>query len=203
MLDLVAFAPIGRNLQDRGTTQAAMGEQHRFVEHRLAMPHPGLDGDTGQRLQPLQQRLVEGQRHQGGPRLRHRQAELPGEAIAEIARAHFGNGFSARRNHQRAALHRFAVQEPQQKTFRRFLDLIDFAVQAQLRVGLPHFGKKKIDDLLGRSIAEQLAQGFFVIGDAVALDQRDEILRRVAAERRNAEMRIGGEKLRGAWRFDW
>ena len=64
-------------------------------------------------------------------------------------------------------------------------------------MGLPHFGQQQIDDLLRRSVAEKLAKGLFVPGDAVPLDQSDEVMRRIAAERRNAEMRVGREELRG------
>src|SRR6185437_3867480 len=39
------------------------------------------------------------------------------------------------------------------------------------------------------------AERLFVIGDAVALDERDEVALRVAAERRDAEMRVSGEKI--------
>jgi hypothetical protein len=42
-------------------------------------------------------------------------------------------------------------------------------------------------------VAEQLPQRLFVPGDAVALDQREKVLRRVAAQRRLGEMRVGGE----------
>ena len=48
-----------------------------------------------------------------------------------------------------------------------------------------------LDDLLRRRVAEQLTQRLFVPGDAVAMDQRDEISGRVARQRRFGEMRIG------------
>jgi hypothetical protein len=50
--------------------------------------------------------------------------------------------------------------------------------------------KQHIDNLPRRAIAEQLAQRLFVPGDAVLLDQRKEILRGIAAERRLGEMRV-------------
>ncbi|MNT63618.1 hypothetical protein D3C72_2014500 [compost metagenome] len=44
--------------------------------------------------------------------------------------------------------------------------------------------------MLATVVAEQLSQLFLVIGDAVALHQRDEVLRRVLRQRRAAEIRI-------------
>ena len=50
-----------------------------------------------------------------------------------------------------------------------------------------------VDDLPRRAIAEQLSQRLFVPGDAMPLDQREEILRRIAPQRGLGEMRVGGE----------
>ncbi len=44
-------------------------------------------------------------------------------------------------------------------------------------------------------IAEQLSQFLLVISNAVLRDQRNEIRRRVACQRRLAEVRIGGKKI--------
>src|SRR5260370_16873703 len=50
------------------------------------------------------------------------------------------------------------------------------------------------EDLARRSVTEKLAKSFLVIADAMAFDQGDEIVLRVAAERGFAEMRVGGKK---------
>jgi hypothetical protein len=50
------------------------------------------------------------------------------------------------------------------------------------------------DDVLGGAIAEELAEGLLVIGNAMPLDERDEVPRRIAGERRACEVRIGGEE---------
>jgi hypothetical protein len=47
------------------------------------------------------------------------------------------------------------------------------------------------DDLARGAVAEELTQRLLVPGDAVLLDQREEILRGVAAQRRLDEMRVG------------
>ncbi len=56
------------------------------------------------------------------------------------------------------------------------------------------FSEQHGHDGAGRSVAEQLAERLLVVGDAMALDQRDEIILGVAGERRPAEVRIAGEK---------
>ncbi len=61
------------------------------------------------------------------------------------------------------------------------------------------FGQQHGHDLARRAVAKQLPQCLLVPGDAVLLDQGDEIMLGVAAERRLAEMRIGrDEALRPA-----
>ncbi len=57
------------------------------------------------------------------------------------------------------------------------------------------------DDLFCRAVAEELAEGLFVPGDAVALDQREKVGRRVAGQGRLGEMRVGGEEV-GCGRAD-
>src|SRR5271156_1382258 len=51
------------------------------------------------------------------------------------------------------------------------------------------------NDVLRRTVAEQLAQLLFVVGDPVLFHQRDEIRRGVAGQRRLREMRIRGEEM--------
>src|SRR5882672_7272789 len=52
-------------------------------------------------------------------------------------------------------------------------------------------------DVARGAIAEELAESFFVIRDAMPLDHRDEIALSVAAERGLAEVRIGGKESIG------
>lgn len=49
------------------------------------------------------------------------------------------------------------------------------------------------DDLSRGTVAEQLAQRLFVIGNGMALDQIDKMLRRIIAERRSCEMGVCGQ----------
>ena len=56
------------------------------------------------------------------------------------------------------------------------------------------FGQQHGHDGARRAVAEQLAERLLVIGDAMALHQRDEIGLRVAAQRRPAEVRVARQK---------
>ena len=57
------------------------------------------------------------------------------------------------------------------------------------------FGAQHLDDLLGAAVAEELAEGFLVVGDAVFFDEGDEIGGSVAGEGGFSEMRIFGEEV--------
>jgi hypothetical protein len=60
------------------------------------------------------------------------------------------------------------------------------------------FGEQHVDDLRARAVAEELALVLFVPGDAMALDQGDEVARRVARQGRAAEVGIGRVEVRRA-----
>jgi hypothetical protein len=78
--------------------------------------------------------------------------------------------------------------------------MADFAERlAQRKVHAPlcAFVQQQGHDLPGRAVAEQLAQGFFMPGDPVAVDQVDEVLRAVAAECALCEMGVGGNVTLG------
>ena len=72
-----------------------------------------------------------------------------------------------------------------------------------LDAGRRAFGQQHIDDLLAGAVAEQLALVLFVAGDAMALHQRDEVARRVARERRTAEVGVGRQKVLRPGRRGW
>ena len=59
------------------------------------------------------------------------------------------------------------------------------------------------DDVASGAVAEELAQCFLVIGDAVLLDQCDEVMRRIAGERGASEVRIARRGRRRPCSGDW
>src|SRR5208337_3566031 len=60
--------------------------------------------------------------------------------------------------------------------------------------GLFAFGKQQVENRLGGAIAEELAKGFLVPGNMVALDEFKEVLRLIKRERGLGVVRIGGEE---------
>src|SRR4030095_1473469 len=60
------------------------------------------------------------------------------------------------------------------------------------------FPQQQVDDLLRTAITEKLSQRFFVIGDAVAFHQRDEVCGCLTSERRLTEVRVRGNKVIGS-----
>src|SRR5258707_12151587 len=60
------------------------------------------------------------------------------------------------------------------------------------------FGQQHGHDLARRAVAEKLTQGLLVPGDAMLVDQGDEIVLGAARQRRFAEMRIARQERLGA-----
>ena len=135
-------------------------------------------------------RAGQGQRHQPGARGQHRVAELPGQRVAEAAGAHARDRQPAAGDHQRrrdeASLRRVQAETPVVEV----LDALDAAMRAHLHAGGRAFGQQHRHHLLAGVVAEQLAEFLLVVGDAVAFDQFDEMPRRVARQRRLAEVRV-------------
>ena len=78
-------------------------------------------------------------------------------------------------------------------------DAGDAARDADVDARRRAFIQQHLHDLArrARAFAEELAERLFVVGDAVLLDQRDEIALRVARQRRAGEVRVGGDEARG------
>src|SRR3546814_6279902 len=68
---------------------------------------------------------------------------------------------------------------------------------AHIDPALRRFFEEHRDDCLRRTVAEQLAERLFVPGDAMGVDQRDEIGGGVARQRRLGEMRVRRQKAIG------
>ncbi len=196
-----AGLPIAGDLQHRRPREAAVREQQVFQEGRALLLRAGGDLD-GQR-QPGQLRIrrpgvaVESERHEARAAFHQRNAELLRQPVAEVGRADLGDGEPARGHHQAAGLHRAAVG----------IDVVGGSasplgacrVESHLLhgAGLPvldlaglAFGQQHPDQVFGRSVREELALVLLVVGDAVAFDQRDEVRRGVARQRRARELRV-------------
>ena len=153
-----------------------MGEEAGFLECGLAAAHEGMRRDA--RKLPEQHILAaERQRDERRARLDHPEAELAGEIVGEAARAQFGDARPASGDGQR----RRSVASPADPHLEQAIAARYFGnAFAQLeRHVLGACGEEHRDDLPRRAIAEELAQRLFMPGDAMRIDQGDEIVRRV------------------------
>ena len=150
--------------------------------------------DAGQRLE---QSLVgwEGERHQGRPRLDDLVPEMPCDVIRETGGAKLGDRQPARREHKARRPRRLIAEGDMEETV-AVLDGRGLAERGLDAAGLA-FGQQHSDDLLRRSVAEQLAERLFVPGDPVPVDQSDEVRRFEPPQGRLGEMRIGRQEIRG------
>jgi hypothetical protein len=81
--------------------------------------------------------------------------------------------------------------EPYDKAPVGLLDALERCREFQHHPGLAHLAGQQVDDLLARTIAEQLPERLLVVGDPIAVDQLDEVGRRVPGQRRDREPLVG------------
>ena len=176
-----------------------MREQCRFRKAGLLSLGPGPGNyRRGHARNFAEQHLfaAQRQRDEGGARLHDLEAELPCQIIGEAGRAHFGDRRAAGRDNQRRggmAIRLGRHREPR-------LDGIDLlaTTDRHLAPEVPRpraFFQQHVDDLLRRSVTEQLAQSLFVPGDPMAFDHVEEIARRVSRQRGFGEMRVGRQVI--------
>jgi len=73
----------------------------------------------------------------------------------------------------------------------------DLDAAAGVDLGLAGFFFEHGNDLLRGAVAEELAEGFFVVLDAMLFDEGDEVLGREAGERGLGEVRVCAEEVFG------
>ena len=134
--------------------------------------------------------LAQGQRHQCRPRLDDLEAELARQIVGEAGRPHLRDGRTAGGDHQRRRGGGPAAPG-HAKPAVGMGDVGDALAERDADRAPRALVHQHVDDLARRAVAEQLAERLFVPGDAMAVDQVDEILRRVAAQRRHGEMAVG------------
>ena len=75
------------------------------------------------------------------------------------------------------------------------LNAFDVDVSDNSNCDINAFRFQHAHDLLRRAIAEELAESFFVVIDAMLFHKRNEIGRGVSRQRRFGEVRIGGNEV--------
>ncbi len=179
-----------------------MGEQQIFAETSTGwiapLQRPGCHfhfqrnaGQFGKRRPRLR---IERQRHQGRTRFDHAQAELAGDAVAEIGGANFRDRQAAGGDHQRVGFDGAGVGVQDIDAI-GLLDAGDLARHAPVDIARCALVLEHLDDQLGRFGAEQLAAMFFVVADTVLFHQRDEVGRGIARQCTLAEVRILGQEV--------
>ena len=172
-----------------------MGEEQLFAKARPALRRDDLGGEAGEVRVVRAVLRLPGERNQCGAARLDGETELRGDAICEIRRAHLWNGEAAGGDDEcgRAVVRRRSVDD---ETF-AVAHLGDVLVEDDADAGGAALRFEHGDDVARGAIAEELAEGLLVIGDAVFLDQRDEVAGRVAGERGLREVRVGGEEVLG------
>ena len=163
-----------------------MREEQRVVEAGLAAAKPRRQRDTGKRLRARQVLLGKGQRHEARALIDQPQAEPAGDVVAHAGRAHLRDRASAGRNHHLPRRDR-AARRLDREPRRHLPHARHRGVQPQLCPA--HAVQQHVDHLPGLPVAEKLPQRLFMPRDTRPIDQRHEILRRVARKRRGAEPR--------------
>ncbi len=140
------------------------------------------------------QRAGQRERHECRPGVENGVAKLPCQLITEVRCAHLRDGQATGGDDQRVGLkitrvgrHFEAVVET---------DSTDVAVRHDPDARAIALALQHRHDLFRRTVAKQLPEGFFVVGDAVLLDQRNKVPLRVATQRRYAKRRVRGDKAR-------
>ena len=161
---------------------------------RLARAGHDIGGDA---RQGFEQGLVlrKGQRHERRARLDDLVTEPARDVIGKARRAEFGDSETSAGEHQCGRLRR-RLAEGDMEAAVAMLDAGRIA-KGRLDPACSTFVEQHRNNLLRRSIAEQLAKGLFVPRNAMAFDQFDEVGRSKAAQRRFGEMRIGRQEIRG------
>ena len=122
-------------------------------------------------------------------------AETAGEVEAEAGGADLGYGQAAGGDDERLGFERAVVGLEVEAVGAR--DVGHFGLEADGGARGVAFGEEHGDDLAGGAVAEELAEGLFVPGDGVTVDEVDEVLRGVAGEGGAAEAGIVGPEAVG------
>ena len=167
-----------------------MGKQQGFVKAGAAVGQARGQGGASQRGEPP---LGKGEGNQARAGVNQRQVKLAGDVIGEAGGAHLGDAFAAGGQHQIGAAHplRAAIAQQCQLVVAALIaDVLNRGFEPELRPRLCQLLHQHGDDLFGGAIAKQLAQGLFMPGDAVPVDQRDKIPLAIAGQGGFAEMRV-------------
>ncbi len=175
-------------MQDGWAAEAAVGDEHFLAEALATDGGDHFGGDSGEVAVVLAVFGGEGQGNQRGTALAQLEPKLLCQFVAEGGGAHLGDREASGGDDEGGSVE-FAIAGGD--------DELVCALHS------PHAGRgedvhmrgatfflEQGDDFAGGAVAEQLAQRFLVVGDAVLFDEGDEVLRGVAGQRGFAEVRV-------------
>lgn len=183
-------------MQDGGTAETAMGEEHFFAEGIFSGGGDDFGGDSRQLGIVMMIGVVENERDKSGARGNNPVTELASEVVAERGGAHFGDGEAASSDDEDGGA-KFGGLGAKDE-FSGTLNFGDTGVNEDLDLGSAALGFEEVDNVGGGIVAEELAERFFVVGDAMLFDESDEIRGSEPGESRFGEVRIRGEKIFGS-----
>ena len=204
--DGLAGLPVGGDLEDGGAAEAAVGDEHFLAEGGAGVAGAGggddLRGEAGE-ITPAGAILRgEGERDERGAGGDDAESELFGEGVAEAGGTHPGDGEAAGGDDQghglEGACGGFDAEAGVVRSGRLgdgLGDGDDFGAEEGADFGVGAFALQHGDDFLCGAVAEELAESFFVVTDAVFFNQRDEVCGGVACECGLGEVRVGGEEV--------
>ncbi len=201
--DGLAGLPVGRDLQDGRAAEAAVGDEDFLAESGcvrslvccgLRVEAAALLNDASAETPARSPQVSEvggskGERDEGGAGLDEGEAELAGEFVAEAGGAHFGDreaagGDDEGRREKRAG----GGFDAEAGAGGGDGGDVGFELDADASFGA--FALEQGDEVAGGAVAEELAEGFLVVRDAVAFDERDHVLRGEAGEGGAGELRV-------------
>ena len=203
--DRFAGLPVGGDLQDGGAAEATVGDEDlfskcrgrcglRFAGVRAGCGRDDFSGYARERTPVFLVLWVEDERDEAGAGGNNGMAKLAGEVVTEGGCAHPGDGKAAGSDDERGSGDGTG-RGFDAKSVVGVGDAQDAGRELNAGVGLGAFREQEIEDVVGGAVAEELAEGLLVVGDAVSLDEGDEVARGEAGERGLGEVGVGGEEV--------
>src|SRR5579862_560128 len=154
------LAPVRRNLQDGGTAEAAVGNEHVLVEAATSNGGDDASRDSGEIAEALLIGLKKHERHERGARLDDLESEVAGEVVAEAGGAHLWDGQASRSNDECGSAELAAMGQHVEGVVAA--DFGDVGVAEEGDAGFCGFGEQHVEDVAGGAVTEELSELLFV-----------------------------------------
>jgi len=172
-----------------------MGEKHFFTEGISWGGGDDFRGDASEFRVAMMIGAIEDERNEAGTCGDDFVAELASEVVAEGSGAHFRDGEAPGGDDENggAQFGGIGVEEK----FSAAFHFGDAGAEKDLDSGGIAFGFEKAGDVGRRIVAEELAEHFFVVGDAMFLNENEKIVGRETGESGFDKVGVCGEEIFG------